>query len=288
LKNIAALVALCLISCLSGCDKAGDVILNTQVLTSEEGVWAGGFLSLGGGGGTISLAFIQDGQIITVEGDPANPCHLYAGEFNPQLAGTMTRYAGTATASTGANPSSGCPNGGPGDGTIEPSTSLSPNPANMEITMFRTLNIQVGDPRNLMVLQPLSGLYERVAAPELITGTWNYDIAGNPPYNLPLAITLNTDGTLSMSGTDTLGCSYGGTVEIRDPAHNLYHIKDMTLIESPGIQPGTGCVGYQTLGDERYSGFAAFLDNTPETSQVLALMVSSPSHAFYILMSKGA
>jgi len=273
---------------LLGCDKGGNVILNTQVLTTEQGVWSGGFLSPGGGGATISLGFIQDGQLIAVEGDPANPCHLYSGTYNAQLLGTVRRYAGTATEVTGTNPSSGCPNGGLGDGAIEVSTSANPNPANMEITMFRTLNIQVGDTRHLMVLQPLSGLYERVATSELITGTWNYDISGNPPYNLPLTITPNEDGTLSMTGTDTLGCTYGGTVEILDPEHNLYHIRDMTLIESPGIQPGTGCVGYQTLGDERYSGFAAFLDNTPETSQVLALMVSSPSHAFYILMSKGS
>lgn len=288
LKGLAAICALGATLALSGCDKTGNVILNTPILTDEEGIWTGGFLALGGGGGTITLGFIQGGDLIALEGDPSNPCHFYAGDYNAQLTGTVTRYAGTATDSNGLTPSNACPNGSAGDGRIDVPTALNPNPVDMEISMFRTLNVQVGDTRHLMVLTPITDLYERLATPELITGTWNYDLPGNPPYNLPLTATPNGDGTLTMTGTDTLGCSYSGTITILDPNHNLYRIENMTLIETAGIQPGTGCVGYQTTGNERYAGFAAFLDDTAATNNVLAIMVASPTHAFYILTSRGS
>lgn len=289
MKDLLFIAVFCALLGLAGCDKTGNLVIDSNLVTSEEGIWFGGFLSPGGGGATISFAFIQDGRFVAVEGDPSNPCHIYAATYDTtQLSGVMRRYAGTATDVNGATPSDACPTGSTADGSLESSSSLNPNPVDIVITMFRSLNIQVGSSRNLIVLQPLTDLYNRTATVELISGLWNFDIPGNTPYNLPLTITPNEDGTiLSVTGTDTLGCAYSGTMEIRDPNHNIYRIDDMTLTEGPGTQPGSGCVGYKTQGAERYTGIAAFLDNTPATSTFLAMAVSSPSHAFYILLTKG-
>lgn len=59
-------------------------------------------------------------------------------------------------------------------------------------------------------------VYDRPAAMALISGTWSETIATT------YTRTLTIDGAGTISGSDSDGCVYSGTVQIPDPNHNMY------------------------------------------------------------------
>jgi hypothetical protein len=84
-----------------------------------------------------------------------------------------------------------------------------------------------------------SSLTERTASINLISGLWNYALR-----DYIFTLTINKEG--GMSGTDTNGCVYSGTISIPDASINTYKIN---LTVSGCYSPGGSAYGQAILMD---------------------------------------
>lgn len=244
---------------LAGCTNDGGIIGGERgpPVTSVEGIWSGGFLDIGTGGGGVT-GFIHEGRIALFQGQPipsSQPDAYYFGSYDAERQGTVTRYQGT--------------------GPVQ-------NASAIQISLATTLNIQVGGPTSLMALQPFGDLYNRISGPELLSGTWGMNLGAE--YTLTLAYDP-VNGTLT--GSDTAGCNYNGRVEIPDPLHNVYFIEDFVLTEpNPGACDGAGGVDFAS--DDPYSGMLSFIDLDPANNNIAWLLLANGSRAFMLELRRAS